>query len=146
MSETTRKRLLYVLLGAAVIWGVWNIETEKQVRKKSNPTTLSPALVSQTNVDQDQPAIDIDSHLARNWAGDPFRVRKQTKAVTSQPKPVYNLSGIVYNDQRPLAIINNRTVSVGDKINGATVVEILKKEVTLSREGNRFTVIVRDRG
>lgn len=42
------------------------------------------------------------------------------------------LNGILWDKEKPLAIINNTTVSVGDKIDGNTIVDIKEDRVILS--------------
>lgn len=43
--------------------------------------------------------------------------------------PVLNLNGIVYDEERPYAIINNRVLLKGDTIEGATLIEINRDNV-----------------
>jgi hypothetical protein len=52
------------------------------------------------------------------------------------------LTGIVYNDRTPLAIINNRPVKVGDAIDQAKVVDIGTRTVTVEYQGKRVTLTV----
>lgn len=44
----------------------------------------------------------------------------------------YELNGILWDPQRPSAIINNQVVSVGDRLRGWQVMEIRKDRVVLS--------------
>jgi len=59
-------------------------------------------------------------------------------------KPAYfNLSGIVYDEQMPLAIINNRIVNKGMLINGAEVLTIKPSYVLLSLKGEELTLKIK---
>jgi hypothetical protein len=50
------------------------------------------------------------------------------------------MSGIVWNPQTPLAIINNLLVKEGEKVEKVMVVKILKDSVLLERDGLRHTL------
>lgn len=43
--------------------------------------------------------------------------------------PNLNLTGIVYDNERPYAIVNNKVMSKGDMIDGATLIEINRESV-----------------
>jgi putative nucleotidyltransferase with HDIG domain len=53
--------------------------------------------------------------------------------------PDFRLSGILYTVANPSAILNGKTVYVGDKVSGATVLSIGRTEVTLQINGLRKT-------
>ncbi len=61
--------------------------------------------------------------------------------ATPPPNPFANIrvQGIFYRTASPLAIINNRTVGVGDQFNGIQVVSIDQHSVTLASNGERKT-------
>ena len=54
-------------------------------------------------------------------------------------QPEFRLSGIIYAGLNPSAIVNGRTVSLGDQVDGATVVGIERTTVTLKINGQRRT-------
>ncbi len=59
---------------------------------------------------------------------------RQASAPVSPSKnapdlPTLNLSGIVYDNERPYAIVNNKVLSKGDMIEGATLIEINRASV-----------------
>ena len=53
------------------------------------------------------------------------------------------LSGILYDEEKPLAIINSRIVGEGALINGARLLEIQSDQVRFSRKGKEFTLKVK---
>lgn len=55
-------------------------------------------------------------------------------------KADFKLSGIAYHPGKPKAIINDTVVKVGDKIDGAEVVEISKKSVKLYHEKHEIVL------
>jgi len=50
------------------------------------------------------------------------------------------LQGTAVLDGKPIAVINDRRVYEGDKIDGATVVRIGEREVELELDGRKFTL------
>jgi HD-like signal output (HDOD) protein len=66
--------------------------------------------------------------------------------VTNVPekKPqVFRINGIIFNSSQPSAIVNGQTVTVGDEVDGATVVSISRTTVTLQVDGARKTCVLR---
>ena len=65
-------------------------------------------------------------------------------SVATQPKPPgFRLNGIIYGTARPSAMVNGKTVYVGDQVDGATVVAIGPDIVTLLVDGQRKTYKLR---
>lgn len=52
----------------------------------------------------------------------------------------YTLSSVRISSVRRVAIINNRSVEAGDRVNGAKVIAIYPSEVKLTKQGKEFTV------
>ncbi|MGA2853170.1 MAG: hypothetical protein ABSE90_03425 [Verrucomicrobiota bacterium] len=60
-------------------------------------------------------------------------------AVEQFPK----VQGIIFNTARPLAIVNGRTVSAGDRVAGFEVKQILKSSIILQRQdGSQKTLVI----
>ena len=57
-------------------------------------------------------------------------------------KEYFCTDGIVYSENNPMAIINNKSLFIGDKINKARVVDISRKNVTLDYNGKKITLTV----
>ncbi len=60
-----------------------------------------------------------------------------TGAAEMQEKQ-FKLQSVLISSQRRVAVINDRSVQVGDRINGATVQQIEKNRVVLDKRGRRF--------
>jgi hypothetical protein len=54
--------------------------------------------------------------------------------VVEPPKPELKLQAILFNPRNPSALVNGRTVYVGDRVSGARVTAITPKAVTLTSE------------
>jgi hypothetical protein len=138
MSEKTRQRIVYAALAVAIVWGYYNLAPQSVEPEISRQETIQPLAPERATV---APAQTIDTVALANapFGRDPFSTkakRKQSKAV------IWSVRGIVYNPASPLAYINGQRVGVGDKVNGATVVAIDKRKVTLEYHRKQFDVFV----
>ncbi|MFH1063205.1 MAG: hypothetical protein V1747_10045 [Candidatus Omnitrophota bacterium] len=70
---------------------------------------------------------------------DPFLSSKNPQElktiVTKKPSVELKLSGILWDDKIPSAIINSSIVKIGDLIEGKTVVDIEKNQVVVMEDG-----------
>lgn len=57
--------------------------------------------------------------------------------------PNFKLSGILYDEQRPLAIINEKVIEEGALVNGARLLEITPDSVRLSYREEEFTLSIK---
>ncbi len=57
--------------------------------------------------------------------------------------PDFRLNGIIYTVAHPSAMVNGKTVYVGDQVSGATVISISRSDVTLQINGLRRTYDLR---
>ena len=141
MNEKRRKKIVYLILVVAVIWGVYNFPTKHDEKASvETPETIQPSNPASAAQSTGK-MINIEQKVRAAWGTDPFRVKRSVKAAPLSA-PVWRLSGIVYNNQTPLAIINNRPVRAGDVVNNARVVSIKAKTVTLEHNGTLLTLTV----
>lgn len=54
------------------------------------------------------------------------------KEAPASPSGKLILNGIAWDQKNPRAVINNRIVTIGDKVGNSTVVEILRDHVVLN--------------
>jgi len=144
MNEATRKKMVFGLLVVAMIWGAYNVDFGKKRPRPSGGASIG-STQALTPAARPAPTANIETDERRAWGEDPFRVVRPDRH-RRQPTVTWNLDGIIYNATAPLAIINNRTVGVGDVIGGATVVKIDKTKVTLDHNGSSVTLRVTPRG
>ncbi len=62
------------------------------------------------------------------------------KATPKPPELEFEVQGIIWDDASPLAVVNRTPVSVGDVVDGATVLDIKKTSVILETEGVKFSL------
>ncbi len=148
MSEKTRTKLIAVFLVGAIIWAGLNY--------KSNETTLTeaPALTVQP-IDQglyvrkqSTNLIDVKAFDTLSWGRSPFYLKRFTSIKKAKIEKLDNsklswiLSGIIFNNSSPTAIINKRPVKIGDKIDKAIVTQIDKNKVIIKYKQKNITLKV----
>ena len=66
--------------------------------------------------------------------------RGKLPEVPEQPEAERGTIGaIVYNEENPTALINNKVVHEGDSIQGVKVVKIHRNEIEFDKNGKRWT-------
>lgn len=115
--------------------------TEKQpvqqvaiAERKPEP---APQVVEQKPIPKPTPRPTIHSI-------NPTIVKPNVKPEVKQPRPQLKLHGILWSDNkdRRVALIGERYLKEGDTINGATIVKIEKKSVTLQKGDDTWTIRV----
>lgn len=155
MTESKRKLILAIALGAAVIWGYAN----EPWKSKSAPEPPSPAAQSLVAPGDGAPlaasqriarspvsTVELAALRNRQWGADPFfhpGARPKRKSPAKPASTSYRLKAILYNDTAPSAYLNNQAVRVGDTIDGATVLKIERRSVTLKRGDETFSIRVK---
>lgn len=136
MDTKTRKNIVYILFVLTVIYGLYNLKNSFD--KKS--AEIAPPSQEQTTPLSVIPAntIDIEKYSTLAWGNDPFyRAKKGKKpVVTYEEQKEWILNGILYDQKAPTAVINKKIVNIGDKINGAKIIDITKTKVVLTKENS----------
>jgi len=145
MNERTRKIVVYSALGLAIIWGIYNFLPKSSPGSEVQSASVAAAAPSAINTAAVEKTIDVAEMKSKSWGDDPFRSNSKPVVSGGQYQPSWNLNGIIYNPSKPLAIINGKSVSVGDKIDNATVKEIAPKTVILDHGGATVTLRVKKR-
>lgn len=88
----------------------------------------------------------VNSAWAAETLRDPTRPggAPAPRAAAEPAAPQWRLSSIVIADTRRVAIINDEVVAIGERVNGATVMDIQPYAVTLRRNGRDFTLSLLD--
>ncbi len=138
METGKRKKIVYTLFALAVIFGFYNL----YIGFDKNNAKLAPVSQQQLAPQIVMPAktIDIEQYSTLNWGRDPFYWAKKGNipVVSDKVQIGWILNGILFNKQTPSAVINKKIVSIGDKINGAKIIDISKTEVTLEKEDSEI--------
>jgi len=127
----------------AVVSSTPSLEAVPETAPPVTPATASSEVAPSTSTSSEpKPVISQP-------APEPTPVTTSPATVTNVPSatlpakeialPDFRLNGIIYTVARPSAILNGRTVHVGDQVSGATVIGISRTEVTLQINGKRRT-------
>lgn len=122
-----RKWLVWAGAGAACLLGIVLVTTT--VKQPDNSVSLSEP--------------DSREILPKEKQQPQSVAAKKNRLFFSSRYDDFNLSGILYDQQKPLAIINERVVAEGSLINGAKLLQIKPNSVELSLKGKEFTLRVK---
>ena len=163
-----RKHLIASLavLGASVVWNVWVFSQASPARPGSGRVSEDPPLIDSAPGPSagGAPAVDpmtipapppVDLTKPPAWPRNPF-AQRAVEAAPSAPlpsdapaPPALPVVGVIlYSAQgRHSAIIDGRTVSVGDRVQGGVVVSIARDAVTVQlTSGERVRLALRSDG
>ena len=144
MSETWRKRLVYLSFVVVATWGVFNLTEDKEDVLYEEPSAIRPASIGEAPT-VNRALIDIEQCEAQAWGDDPFRSLRPHLLESTQAEEcvsAWTLSGILYSKDNPLAYVNGQSVARGDVVDGAEVISIERKSITLEYRGSQFTISV----
>lgn len=133
MGDKQKKKLLAVL----GVFAVFSI-----IRGAAAPVKAKHSVFpeSKTVVEDDfveQPLFSGKSAVRTRhakWGRDPFTLQ----SINASGRAILN--GIIWDIERPLSIINNEIVKIGDKIAGNTVIDIKQDKVILNNGVGNFEV------
>jgi hypothetical protein len=114
---------LPIIIAAAVIvalafgwWTFYRSRHKTVVSATAAPATNVVAVAAVTNAAPPPP---------------PPKPAAPAPVVAPKPKPDLKLQAIMYNPNRPMAMINNKTVMIGEHVSGYKVTEIAVDNVTM---------------
>ena len=127
-----KKLIILIILGIAAVFSlIYGIVTPSKARRG---ISVKPSSIRKKPA---SPQIDTTTASARpsrndfsDWGRDPFSSGSAVSSIATASDMV--LTGILWDDAAPLAMINDNPVGVGDKIAGHTVVAIKKDRVILN--------------
>jgi type II secretory pathway component PulC len=145
LNAKTRQKIVIAALPVAVIWGAYNL-----LWTKEKTPVEQPVVASQTVVPVESPRLipgdpDLQQIKEADWGTDPFKseIKREAKPADNSKKELkLILSGILFNERSPMAVINKRTVRSGDVIGDARVVTIDRKSVLMEQNGKQFRLKV----
>lgn len=144
MNEAMRKKMIYVLLGAAIIYGAANLPGGSD-NKKEKAVVEQPKPANKRLTAPPTQTIDVEYFSSLSWGSDPFyRESHDNATITRSDTPGktsrWILNGVVINDKATVAVVNKKIVHIGDKIGDARVVAITKDKVVLEQDGSEFSI------
>ena len=115
-----------MLLLATLGYGLFSLVLGGTKTKETAPTRVAKAAPAQPAV-QPTPATPVNG-----------------KAVPTAPEPVeLKLQAIMFSGIQSSAIINGKTLRLGEEIEGARVLKITPEQVTLDRGGKQELLVIR---
>jgi hypothetical protein len=134
-----KKRLEIIITIALILILIfaWANSLKVLKKKSSPPAALGPAsLPIETGV---YPGQEKEKSPQRNlvWARCPFSGKIYTEKEAAGIAGL-KLDGILWDKQKPIAIIAGQVVEIGGKVEGNIVVDIKEDRVILSNGSNNF--------
>lgn len=72
-------------------------------------------------------------------------IAKSEDAAAADVTRGYSIKGIIWNEERPLALVNDQVVGVGERLDdGALITEINPTSVKFTKRGNRYVLVLRE--
>ena len=137
----------YGAVAAAAVWAVMQSAQPSRPAMSQEEYETAPAWVSAAAIPgQPQTELVLEELRSAPWGPDPFEAAAVEEGSGAAPIRVgghdWVLSGIVYSDKSPMAIINDKPSREGDTIDDARVVDISPGSVTLNYRGRRLTLTI----
>jgi len=141
MTEKSRKNIVYICFVLSIIFGLYHFSGDfKKTGTKSPGPEQKEITASRL---QPSRSIKVEEYAALEWGPDPFyRGEKREVRQEQSPGPQWVLNGILYDDINPTAVINKKIVKAGDTIEGARVIAIGKKSVSIEYDGSRVELYI----
>jgi type II secretory pathway component PulC len=144
MSDSLRKKIVFVAFIAVAIWGYTNFRGSHQGPKPQESIVTGNEQAPDIRVNTPSRPVNIEEKSREPWGIDPFHLITIPATKESQPSAglYWQLSGIIYTNQSQVAIINEKPVQIGETIDNAKVISIDKDQVVLEADGVRMTLTV----
>jgi hypothetical protein len=128
--------VVILVLAAALIWEWFRSDAVASVRARTFPENVMPASAPQPVVapvpapvaekllPTNSPASNSNAPISSNLTNAPV-------APVTPPPPAYKLQSVFFRAKSPAAVINGKTLAIGDHVAGARVTAIDKESVTI---------------
>ncbi len=108
---------------------------------------IQPKLPDSIIIKKTEPGEIFEPEKKIEIIRDPFLASKNPEKIQTiamkKPTTQLKLSGILWDDRIPSAIINSKIVEIGDLIEGKTVVDIERDRVIVMEDGKIFIIELR---
>ncbi|HKK20365.1 MAG TPA: type II secretion system protein N [candidate division Zixibacteria bacterium] len=144
MSDSLRKKIVFVAFIAVAIWGYTNFRQPHQGPIPQESVVAGNEQAPDIRVNTPSRPVNIEEKSKEPWGIDPFHLIVIPATKENQPATslYWQLSGIIYTNQSQTAIINEKPVQIGETIDNAKVISIDKDQVVLEADGVRMTLTV----
>ncbi len=142
---SNKQKVVLAVLGLTVVV-VWVPALRAPSGRSASPQPGTPGLeVAALVPEEPLQAISTAVEFPADWKDSPFLIERSPAPTGDSGERVRTpadavLSGILWDSQKPSAVVNNRVVGVGDSAGPWTVVEIRRDRVILS-DGTRTKVL-----
>jgi type II secretory pathway component PulC len=147
LNEKLRKGLVFGALAMALIWAYFTFADrgDKVDRSSGQPEATETKAAEQgfrTVVDAITDSM-YNSYKTKPWGKNPFyhNYRPPVDPVR-RSKVEFHLMGVMFGATRAQALIDNRIVTVGDKLKGFRITEITRDSVVLDNGETTLTLRV----
>jgi hypothetical protein len=109
--------------------------TNPMVVKAEEKDTLKLESISETDLSF------FTSNPKLPWGDDPFEKQPGYALVKAEENP-FKLDGILYNKKEPIALINGKSLKVGERVKDRTVVSIGENFVVLKKKDSEIELVL----
>lgn len=145
MNENLRKKIVYSILPIAIIWAGYNLKSSDDKESSTNNYATIQEITKTKTTEPNNREKLAQEYDSKDWGLDPFHTIVKKQAVRKQKihnKPTWKLTGIMYNSNNPLAVINKKYVGEGEKVGSGKVISIEKEKVIIEYNGRQYTLRV----
>ncbi len=137
MNKNRRNQIVLGAVGLIAVWALVRGSTVPVGRGNGSGETASgPSQVSQVSIPSPGPfsrESQVRTHVS-GWGRSPFEL----VGGGAMGAKGLALNGIVWDENFPLAMINDQVLGVGEKIDNRQIKKITRTEVTLEEQGREF--------
>lgn len=131
-----RKYVIFLLLGLGCILVPDIIQAEMR-----NP--FEPQLPAR-QIEPAQKPVEVQTRPIAQRTPERDKLAEQKPAITAPEEPEaipeMDIRGLVWNSDRPQAIINNQVIDIGDIVGDVQIIGIRKNEIDVSFQGRQETI------
>lgn len=149
MSENEKKQIVVILALLVVLVVVWIVVLQPSKKKADADGTEEDGLELKVILETAEEYFkekETVQEIFYEQDKDPFSLEKRNVSAEGKPAAFalegLILQGILWNAQKPLAIINEEMIREGDFVKGAHVKKIEKDHVILEAEGNEKILFI----
>ena len=127
---------------------LWNRRTDAALPAAIVSMSISSKQLNQSEEPQGMTAVEEPPPFVTRDIFAPLKSLTARKAQTEEREeqpPTFKLRGTIVGGKRPLAIIDDRFVRVGDRIGDYSVIRIRKKDVLLMSERTKLHLEIQKR-
>ena len=121
-----------IFLGTVLLVVIW-VWTSASARKKGRSASFPKPPVAE------QASPKVKTQFS-DWGRNPFMLPGEL----SESVRGLMLDGIVWDNEKPYAIINNQVLGIGDTVGRSRITAITETAVTLEEDGNAFSIQLRN--